>query len=113
MDRTRGPNPNQCLLLVAASFWRPKAAIDRASRPNEFGHQLAYVIIAVNYSMFADTQTPEAGKFPGQRGNVAFLPGVYLIKGAPYVPPNVGMQRLEGVDDLIRELQAGTLSDSR
>ena len=63
--------------------------------------------------MFADTQAPETGKYPGQRCNVAFLPGVYLAKGAANVLPNTGMQRLEGIDDLIGELQAGTLSDSR
>jgi hypothetical protein len=30
--------------------------------------------------MFFDTQAPETSKFPGQRGNVTFLPGVYLAK---------------------------------
>ncbi len=51
--------------------------------------------------MFANTQAPETGKFSGQRGNVTFLPGVYLVKGAPDVPPDTGMRRLEGIDDLI------------
>jgi hypothetical protein len=63
--------------------------------------------------MFADTQAPETGKFSGQRGNVTFLSGVYLVKGVANVPPNTGMQGLEGIGDLIRELQAGTSSDSR
>jgi hypothetical protein len=63
--------------------------------------------------MFADTQAPETSKFPGQRGNVTFFPGVYVVKGAANVSTNTGLQRLEGIDDLIGELQAGTSSDSR
>jgi hypothetical protein len=51
--------------------------------------------------MFANTQAPETGKFSCQQSNVTFLPGVYLVKGAPDVPPDTGLQRLEGIHDLI------------
>jgi hypothetical protein len=68
--------------------------MDCAPWPQKFGQRPAYLVEAKYYSMLADTQAPKTGNFPGQRSNIALLPGVCLVKGAAKVPPNTGILRI-------------------
>lgn len=86
--------------------------IDGPSRSEKLGRESACLIASKDYTVFAYAQTPKPRKFSSQCGYVAFLPSIYLVEGPADVLSNAGMQRLEGIDDLIRELQAGTSPDS-
>jgi hypothetical protein len=55
---------------------------------------LASIVVTKDNPVFSDTQAPKAGELLCQRGNVAFLSGVYVIKGAPNILPDTGMQVL-------------------
>jgi hypothetical protein len=87
--------------------------IDGPSRPEELGHELARLVVSKDDSMFAYTQTPKSRKFSSQGGYVAFLSSIYLVEGPAHVLSHAGMQCPEGIDDLIRELQAGISSELR
>lgn len=87
--------------------------IDGPSQSEKLGHELARLVVSKDDSVFAYTQTPKSRKFSSQGGYVAFLPSIYLVEGPADVLSHAGMQCLEGIDDLIRELQAGISSELR
>ena len=86
--------------------------IDGPPRPEEFGDKLARQVVSEDYPVFAHTKARESRKIFIQGRHVAPLAGIHFVKGTANVPPNTRMQRPESVNDLVREPQAGTSSES-